>query len=146
MTSKASKRSSRSKRKLERKIGSGKKGTVDEEEYLLNSITKLVTRFRTLQTDAEQLIPHLMTFSGEHRVEAKALQEEILAFHKELGDAIEIVWPTKTEQDEEGELASFGGDWASMMEGRVAKRRFAIEQIVKPNLTSADWKLHLLDL
>lgn len=38
-------RSSRSKRKLERKVGSGRKGTVDEEEYLLKSVTKLTTRF-----------------------------------------------------------------------------------------------------
>ena len=38
-------KSSRSKRKAERKIGSGRKGTVDEEEYLLKSMTKLVDRF-----------------------------------------------------------------------------------------------------
>lgn len=30
---------------MERKVGSGRKGTVDEEEYLLKSITKLVGRF-----------------------------------------------------------------------------------------------------
>ena len=35
------------KRKLERKVGSGRKGTVDEEEYLLKSVTKLVARFNT---------------------------------------------------------------------------------------------------
>jgi hypothetical protein len=42
-------RSSRSKRKLERKAGSGRKGTVDEEEYLLKSVSKLVGRFNTTQ-------------------------------------------------------------------------------------------------
>jgi hypothetical protein len=30
---------------MERKVGSGRKGTVDEEEYLLRSVTKLVDRF-----------------------------------------------------------------------------------------------------
>lgn len=30
---------------MERKVGSGRKGTVDEEEYLLKSVTKLVDRF-----------------------------------------------------------------------------------------------------
>lgn len=44
--SRTSKRSSRSKRKLERKVGSGRKGTVDEEEYLLKSVGKLVDRFK----------------------------------------------------------------------------------------------------
>lgn len=44
--SRGSKRSSRSKRKLERKVGSGRKGTVDEEEYLVKSVGKLVDRFK----------------------------------------------------------------------------------------------------
>ena len=30
---------------MERKIGSGRKGTVDEEEYLLKSVSKLVEKF-----------------------------------------------------------------------------------------------------
>lgn len=40
---------SRSRRKAERKVGSGRKGTVDEEEYLLNSFAKLATRLATAQ-------------------------------------------------------------------------------------------------
>lgn len=43
------KRSSRSKRKMERKVGSGRKGTVDEEEYLLKSLTKLAGKLSTAQ-------------------------------------------------------------------------------------------------
>jgi len=42
-------RTSRSKRKMERKVGSGRKGTVDEEEYLLRSVSKLVERFNVTQ-------------------------------------------------------------------------------------------------
>ena len=34
---------------MERKIGSGRKGTVDEEEYLLKSVTKLVARWTAIQ-------------------------------------------------------------------------------------------------
>jgi elongator complex protein 1 len=45
----STKRSSRSKRKQERKVGSGRKGTVDEEEYLLKSLTKLASRLATAQ-------------------------------------------------------------------------------------------------
>ena len=41
--------SSRSRRKAERKVGSGKKGTVDEEEYLLQSIVKMCSRLATVQ-------------------------------------------------------------------------------------------------
>lgn len=44
-----SRQSSRSRRKAERKVGSGRKGTVDEEEYLLQSIVKMCTRLATIQ-------------------------------------------------------------------------------------------------
>lgn len=60
-----SRKSSRSKRKAERKVGSGRKGTVDEEEYLLKSLIKLVDRFagtrgkfRTLNMVSRLLIAH----------------------------------------------------------------------------------------
>lgn len=43
------KRTSRSKRKMERKVGSGRKGTVDEEEYLLKSLTKLAAKLSEAQ-------------------------------------------------------------------------------------------------
>jgi elongator complex protein 1 len=36
---------------MERKVGSGRKGTVDEEEYLLRSVTKLVDRFVMTQCE-----------------------------------------------------------------------------------------------
>ena len=42
-------RTSRSKRKMERKVGSGRKGTVDEEEYLLRSVSKLADKFAATQ-------------------------------------------------------------------------------------------------
>ena len=34
---------------MERKVGSGRKGTVDEEEYLLKSLTKLAGRLAIAQ-------------------------------------------------------------------------------------------------
>ena len=45
----SSRQSSRSRRKAERKVGSGRKGTVDEEEYLLQSIVKMCSRLATVQ-------------------------------------------------------------------------------------------------
>lgn len=40
---------------MERKVGSGRKGTVDEEEYLVRSVSKLVDRF--LMTQGENISP-----------------------------------------------------------------------------------------
>jgi elongator complex protein 1 len=48
---------------LERKVGAGSKGTIYEEEYLLKSITKLVTRYNVTQgksLDPSQRIPHCL--------------------------------------------------------------------------------------
>jgi len=60
--SRISKRSSRSKRKLERKAGSGRKGTVDEEEYLFKSVGKLVDRFKN--TRGTFISPHFGLVKG----------------------------------------------------------------------------------
>lgn len=46
---------------MERKVGSGRKGTIDEEEYLLKSIGKLVPRFDTVQSK-QHLYPHFSLF------------------------------------------------------------------------------------
>lgn len=54
-------RTSRSKRKMERKVGSGRKGTIDEEEYLLKSIGKLTARFNEIQ--CESLKGHAFYYS-----------------------------------------------------------------------------------
>ncbi|THG94806.1 hypothetical protein EW026_g6730, partial [Hermanssonia centrifuga] len=67
----------RSKRKMERKVGSGRKGTVDEE-YSLRSVTKLVTRFNATQAEAMNLLPHLFQFAEEHREEGRDLQRDAL--------------------------------------------------------------------
>lgn len=55
---------------MERKVGSGRKGTVDEEEYLLKSITKLVGRFSTTQSKffrIRTLVFLLITFVDRRR-------------------------------------------------------------------------------
>ena len=51
------KRTSRSKRKMERKVGSGRKGTVDEEEYLLKSLTKLAGKLSEAQGTCLHAVP-----------------------------------------------------------------------------------------
>ncbi|KAJ7198481.1 pol II transcription elongation factor [Mycena pura] len=88
--SKSSKRTSRSKRKIERKAG--RKGTVEEEEYLLKSVTKLVGRFSATQDDTRHLLPHLSQFTPEHQAEGFALQAELSDFEQELIEAVEEIW------------------------------------------------------
>ncbi|TDL16914.1 IkappaB kinase complex, IKAP component [Rickenella mellea] len=140
--SRSSKRTSRSKRKMERKVGSGRKGTVDEEEYILSSITKLSARFDAVQGDAECLLPHLMQFSKEHRAEGSKLQDEVMALKKELSEAVDQIWAKPDDPD--GALMT--DTWAHRMEEKMKERRNPIEIVPKPALSSGEPRIDLLEL
>ncbi|KAI0697397.1 IkappaB kinase complex IKAP component [Cerioporus squamosus] len=149
MSKTSSKRSSRSKRKLERKVGSGRKGTVDEEEYLLKSVSKLVARFNTAQADTSALLPHLLQFTEEHRAEAASLQEDLRDFAEELSAAVQEIWKKAPEGEEGGAEggAPSADSWAARMEA-YEKRKNAnpVDNIVRPELAKQEWKLKLPDV
>ncbi|TFK50763.1 pol II transcription elongation factor [Heliocybe sulcata] len=142
--SRTTKRSSRSKRKMERKVGSGKKGTVDEEEYLLNSLTKLVNRFTATQAEAGRLVPHLFQFGPDHRREGLSLQENIVNFETELKEAIEEIWKKSLDGTDADAPAEDG--WAARME-RLEKDRMInpIDKVPRPNISSTDWRVTMLE-
>ncbi|KAI0828044.1 IkappaB kinase complex IKAP component [Trametes gibbosa] len=146
MSKTSSKRSSRSKRKLERKVGSGRKGTVDEEEYLLKSVSKLVTRFNVTQTDGASLLPHLLQFTDEHRVEAASLQQELSGLAEELSEAVEEIWKKAPESEEPSEALRPMDSWAARMEAHEKQKHISpVDKVVKPELARPEWKLQLPD-
>ncbi|KAJ6497417.1 pol II transcription elongation factor [Mycena sanguinolenta] len=136
--SKSSKRTSRSKRKIER--NAGRKGTVDEEEYLLKSVTKLVGRLNATQADARQLLPHLCQFTSDHADEGIALQAEMAEFEQEFFEAVEEIWK-KTVGDE----TSVQDSWAQRMEDKAKERRIdPIERVAKPDPKgNEEWRMKM---
>ncbi|PPQ93843.1 hypothetical protein CVT25_013552 [Psilocybe cyanescens] len=144
-TSRSSRRTSRSKRKMERKVGSGRKGTVDEEEYLLRSISKLVERFLTTQGETRSLLPHLLRFTDDHREEGMQLQREVGDFELELKAALEEIWACPPPADEEEAIPD---GWAARMaENEKNKAVNPLEKVPKPDVSrSKDWRVNLLDL
>ncbi|KAJ3966250.1 IkappaB kinase complex IKAP component [Lentinula raphanica] len=155
IASKSSKRSSRSKRKMERKVGSGRKGTIDEEEYLLRSIGKLVVRFGTTRNEAKKLLPHLLKLTSHHCEEGIAMQQEVLELEAELGASVEEIWSTPTEQTgDETQTALYGppqDSWAARMEEMEKQRRIdPTKRVPRPELDDLgdgkDWKMKLLEL
>ncbi|KAF9222466.1 pol II transcription elongation factor [Gyrodon lividus] len=139
VTSKASKHSSKTKRKMERKVGSGRKGTVDEEEYLLKSMSKLVTRCAATQAEVKKLLPHLLQLSKEHRAEGTALQQEFSAFDQELREAVGEIWEKPGE--EPGPMDS----WVARMQEKEKERQIdPIERVPKPEMQAVEWGLRLL--
>ncbi|KAG6809392.1 hypothetical protein H0H92_000447 [Tricholoma furcatifolium] len=139
--SRSSKISSRSKRKMERKVGSGRKGTVDEEDYLLKSLTKLTARFATIQDEARNLLPHLLQFTPEHRDEGVAMQKHLDDFEEELKRSLDEIWfkpPEETTVD----------SWATRMEEIERERRInPVDKVPKPELPSSNkgWRINLFD-
>ncbi|KAF9075492.1 IkappaB kinase complex IKAP component [Rhodocollybia butyracea] len=149
--SRTTKRSSRSKRKMERKVGSGRKGTVDEEEYLLRSITKLVGRFSGTRGESKRLLPHLLKFTSEHREEGMAMQKELEKFESELNAAVEEIWtiPMSIDGDGDGQTQPLADSWAARMEEVHKQRRInPVERVAKPQTDgeAGDWKMRLLEL
>ncbi|THV06651.1 pol II transcription elongation factor [Dendrothele bispora CBS 962.96] len=150
--SRMSKRSSRSKRKMERKVGSGRKGTVDEEEYLLKSVSKLVGRFSATRDEGSKLLPHLLQFTPEHRDEGLAMQRELADFETELKAAVEEIWavtpPLGDGSINSTENAPTRDSWAARMEEAEKNRRInPVERVPKPEMSGdrGDWKLRLFE-
>ncbi|KAJ7799963.1 pol II transcription elongation factor [Mycena olivaceomarginata] len=136
--SKSSKRSSRSKRKIER--NAGRKGTADEEEYLLKSVTKLVGRFNATQGDARELLPHLSQFTPEHDDEGFSLQAEMAEFEQELSEAVEEIWKKSVEEE-----TSVQDSWAQRMEDKAKERQTdPIDRVAKPGIKgNEEWRMKM---
>ncbi|KAJ6593195.1 Elongator complex protein 1 [Mycena capillaripes] len=136
--SKSSKRTSRSKRKIER--NAGRKGTADEEEYLLKSVTKLVGRFNETQADARQLLPHLSQFAPEHEAEGLALQNELADFEREFVEAVDEIWRKSV-----GEEIGVQDSWAQRMEDKAKERQVdPIERVAKPDPKGTEeWRMKM---
>ncbi|KAF9647728.1 Elongator complex protein 1 [Thelephora ganbajun] len=148
--SKKSRKSSRSRRKAERKVGSGRKGTVDEEEYLLQSIVKMCTRLGTIQGEAGKLLPHMLQFTDEHREEGKALQEELVTFQEELSKAIEEVWTRPPESASEDATVTNGTQNPTVVNPpsgvvEAARPQDPLNKIAKPQIVEQTWRVKLWD-
>ncbi|CAE7213541.1 unnamed protein product [Rhizoctonia solani] len=95
LTGTTAKRSQKSSKKAARKAG--RKGTANEEEYILASLVKLNQRLEHMQKEASQLIPNLSRFSDEHQALGRQLRDDITQFEEQLGATVEREWPTDLE-------------------------------------------------
>ncbi|KAF8963616.1 IKI3 family-domain-containing protein [Flammula alnicola] len=143
--SRSSRRTSRSKRKMERKVGSGRKGTVDEEEYLLRSVGKLVDKFVFAQGETRSLLPHLFQFTEHHRAQGLELQRDVGEFESELKAALDEIW-ARPPAEEEGDVVADG--WAARMaEVEKSKAVNPLDKVPKPDVSQAkDWRVNLFGL
>ncbi|KAL3481619.1 IKI3 family-domain-containing protein, partial [Aspergillus californicus] len=75
----SSRQSSKHRRKEERKRARGKKGTVYEEEYLVNSVRRLIERVNSTVAEVENLVDSLLR---------RGMRERAAAIEKTMGDVL----------------------------------------------------------
>ena len=86
----ATRRSSKNKRREERKKARGKKGTVYEEEYLVRSIARLIERVNAVNEEVENLVVGLMRRGMRERARAvETIMKDVVDLCR---DAIEKVF------------------------------------------------------
>ena len=88
--SKATRSSSKNRRREERKRARGKKGTIYEEEYLVNSVGRLVQRVEDIREDVGRVIVALMII--DKRFEAGELQKNFRMLVDEIRSRVTEVF------------------------------------------------------
>ncbi|GAA5993070.1 hypothetical protein JCM10908_003090 [Rhodotorula pacifica] len=143
-----------SRRKAALKRVAGRKGTVYEEMYLLNSIKKAAeTRLAELQGEAGAVLPVLLTLdSKEHREAAFELQAAVSAFEAFFASAMDRVWaPLEAhwrQEAVEDQRVRDTGDPALLMEWEQRPRPIEGEEetkrVERPKLAAVKWRIGML--
>lgn len=105
----ASRRTSKNRKREERKRARGKKGSVYEEEYLVNSIGRMIERLDTVRAETKRLLQGLIRRRMRER--AVALQTQMEEVLEQLAGCIQEVFEETTE------VAERGGEGAEDMPG-----------------------------
>lgn len=91
----STRRTSKKKRQEERKRARGKKGTVYEEEYLVNSIERLIERINSMNDEVERLVEGLTKRGMRER--ANAVSTAVQDVLSKCTEAIREIYPPKEE-------------------------------------------------
>ncbi|KAK5733144.1 putative elongator complex protein 1 [Elasticomyces elasticus] len=115
----ATRKTHKNRRREERKRARGKKGTVYEEEYLVNSIARLVERLNAVSEDVSRLTEGLMRRSMRERALAvdSAMQEVTEICRGSLEEVFVVAGVPQTDGDDQGRRP-WGGQgvlWESLV-------------------------------
>jgi elongator complex protein 1 len=100
-------------------------------------------------------VPHLLRFTPAHRIAAREVQSEVVAFSREMAEAFDQVWPAPSDEDVEtaatavvtAQQAPQEESWAARVAEEQKERERAVKAIIKPELRVADmWRTRLIDV
>jgi len=123
----ATRRTSKNRRREERKRARGKKGSVYEEEYLVNSIGRLIERVNSVSDEVGRLVEGLVRRRMRERARAvEAAMVEVVGLCKGcLADVFPVSKEDESGAQKEAEAEGerpLGGDgvvWDSLLEGKA---------------------------
>ncbi|BGP18516.1 hypothetical protein JCM10213_002969 [Rhodosporidiobolus nylandii] len=154
-SSRRSSKTATSRRRQALKKAAGKKGSVYEEMYLLNSIKKTAeVKLAELQNDAAALLPVLLTLSSsEHRSAAIDLQSGLAFFITFLLSALDQIWTPRErawrEEREDEQRIRDSGDQMRLLEWEARPRPTEGEEetkrVERPAVPKERWRLGVLD-
>jgi elongator complex protein 1 len=115
----ATRKTSKNKRREERKRARGKKGTVYEEEYLTNSIERLIERINSMQDEIERLVEGLVKRNMRERADAvsNAVDEVI----ERCKYAVKEMYPPGTAADGNAVTSESNNGAMNVIEGEMLK-------------------------
>lgn len=123
----ATRKTSKNRRREERKRARGKKGTVYEEEYLVNSVERLVERYNSVVQDVENLVEGLMRRAMRER--AVAVESAMKEVREACEGCLEEVFGAEKKGDEDGPRI-VGGEGV-MIEAFQASQQKKVKPVVK---------------
>ncbi|GAA5956343.1 hypothetical protein JCM21900_006151 [Sporobolomyces salmonicolor] len=150
-----SSKTAKSRRRAGLKKMAGKKSSVYEEMYLLNSMKKSVeVKLAELQTETAALLPILLTLSSStHRTAAAELQSALATLESFLASTVSTVWTWRelewrAEQHEEQRIRDTGdaallARWdarAKPVEGEQETKR-----VERPAVPKGKWRVGMLE-
>lgn len=122
-------KTSKNKRREERKRARGKKGSVYEEEYLVNSIERLIARINSMNDEVTRLVEGLT--KRRMRKQASVVTQAMQDVIKRCEAAVAEMYPTDAaatqpaqEVNDAAAPKPSGGDavlWASLEEGNIKR-------------------------
>lgn len=110
LASNATRKTSKNRRREERKRARGKKGSVYEEEYLVNSIGRLIERANSVKEEVERLVEGLMRRGMRERAAAvqAAMGEVVDACRVCVPEVFQVEERKEVQEGEEGVEAEAG--------------------------------------
>ncbi|KAF2710609.1 elongator complex protein 1 [Pleomassaria siparia CBS 279.74] len=103
----STRKTSKKKRQEERKRARGKKGTVYEEEYLTNSIERLIERINSMHDELQRLVEGLLKRGMRERADAVSnAANEVVS---KCNEAVEEMYVEKEKVEGEGVQQGFNG-------------------------------------